>query len=195
MHITNQIRSWPGFDRITSGYLEAGQGELYGYSMVWNEWGNNRRRDRRISFAPGCFGWFIAEYDTVLLMGGDSLYPLGRHAAGTLQLQEDDKGLFMRCQIPSWALHILESVERGDLIYQCLSFRPEEVERETREVGGEEVDHVRIIRAGLPVIATAAVPHFAATTLKGLLHWPGFIPLPKPNDEAEYGIQPRPLEE
>lgn len=92
---------------------------LEGYAAVFDTlseelWGFRER------IAKGAFAKTIKEDDIRFLFNHNSDHVLGRLKANTLSLNEDDRGLHFRCELPdtSFAKDLAESVRRGD-IDQC----------------------------------------------------------------------------
>jgi len=92
---------------------------LEGYAAVFNSlseelWGF------REQIAEGTFAKTIKKDDIRFLFNHNADHVLGRNKANTLSLNEDDRGLKFRCELPdtSFAKDLAESVRRGD-IDQC----------------------------------------------------------------------------
>jgi len=99
-----------------------GVSTISGYAAVFNSlseeiWGF------REQISPGAFSGVIND-DVRCLFNHDEDYVLGRTSAGTLRLSEDDKGLFMECDLPDTqcARDLAVSIERGDVSGQSFSF-------------------------------------------------------------------------
>jgi len=75
--------------------------------------------------APGTFAETIQKDDIRSLWNHEAKYVLGRTKAGTLMLEEDDKGLKMDNVAPDtqWARDLAVSVERGDVTEMSFGFR------------------------------------------------------------------------
>lgn len=74
--------------------------------------------------APGAFARSIAQNDVRALWDHDPKYVLGRTAAGTLALAEDDRGLRIEALPPdtTWANDLLTMVRRGDVNQMSFGF-------------------------------------------------------------------------
>jgi len=75
--------------------------------------------------APGAFRDTIEKADIRALFNHDSNYVLGRTKAGTLILEEDEKGLRIDNEPPNatWAKDLAVSIERGDISQMSFGFR------------------------------------------------------------------------
>lgn len=68
--------------------------------------------------------------DVRALWNHDSNIVLGRTKSGTLRLSEDERGLAIEIDPPSWAIGHMETMERGDVNQMSFAFRvPENGER------------------------------------------------------------------
>lgn len=75
--------------------------------------------------APGAFRKTIGEADVRALFNHDASLILGRSKAGTLYLEEDDRGLAYEVKIPdtSYGRDLMVSIERGDITQSSFGFR------------------------------------------------------------------------
>jgi len=101
-----------------------GRPRLVGYAAVFNQraliW------DFYEEVAPGAFRRALAEgQDVVALWNHDTNFVLGRARAGTLHLEEDERGLRVEILPPEtqWARDLMESIRRGDVTQMSFSFR------------------------------------------------------------------------
>lgn len=90
--------------------------------------------------APGAFGRALEErQDTVFLIDHDPSKLLGRVAAGTLKLNEDDRGLAVESELPdtTYARDLAVLMERGDIHSMSFGFRVKKDTWEERD--GEQI--------------------------------------------------------
>lgn len=75
--------------------------------------------------APGAFRDALVVSDIRALWNHDPNYVLGRVKAGTLEVQEDERGLKIANTPPNtqWAKDLLESMRRGDVDQMSFAFR------------------------------------------------------------------------
>lgn len=98
---------------------------IAGHAAVFN-------RDSELLFgtfieriAPGAFAESIARPDDVrALINHDGNLILGRNLSGTLQLKEDEQGLYVIIDAPktSYAQDLIESMTRGDVTQMSFGF-------------------------------------------------------------------------
>lgn len=77
--------------------------------------------------APGAFSSALETSDIRALFNHDPNYVLGRNRSGTLDVKEDDKGLWMEVTPPDaqWARDLMVSINRGDISQMSFAFRIE----------------------------------------------------------------------
>lgn len=105
---------------------ESTEPAIDGYASVFDSWseelgGNQPFRERVVK---GAFEETIQNDDIRALFNHDPNYVLGRNKAGTLILEEDDKGLHVRITPPDtqWAKDLLVSIKRGDITQMSFGF-------------------------------------------------------------------------
>lgn len=99
---------------------------IEGYASVFDSWseelgGLDPFKEKVVK---GAFSQTIKEDDIRALFNHDPNYVLGRNKADTLQLKEDDKGLFVRIIPPNaqWAKDLIVSINRGDITQMSFGF-------------------------------------------------------------------------
>lgn len=116
------------FKRIFSTEMRAEQSEgkriLTGHAAVFDQETSIGGYFREV-LRKGCFKKTIQEYDQAALWDHETGKPLGRRSAQTLELAEDDTGLFFRIFLgeQSWANDAWISIQRGDVSGMSFSFR------------------------------------------------------------------------
>ena len=113
--------------RVVDSISEPGvEPAIEGYASVFDSWseelgGNSPFRERVVK---GAFEETIQRDDIRALFNHDPNYVLGRNVAGTLTLEEDDKGLKVRIVPPNtqWAKDLLISIKRGDITQMSFGF-------------------------------------------------------------------------
>lgn len=97
-----------------------------GYASVFDSWsqelgGNQPFRERVVK---GAFEETIQNDDIRALFNHDPNYVLGRNKAGTLSLEEDEKGLHVSIKPPNtqWAKDLIVSIKRGDITQMSFGF-------------------------------------------------------------------------
>jgi HK97 family phage prohead protease len=100
---------------------------IEGYAAIFNKLSEDLGGFRE-KIAPGAFRKALKRTDTVMLFNHDPNYPLGRVSAGTLELKEDKKGLFVRAKLPRSAARIIESIQRRDVTKMSFGFLTEKDE-------------------------------------------------------------------
>ena len=96
-----------------------------GYASVFNSMSEDLGGFREI-ILPGAFS-DVLDNDVRALYNHDSNYLLARTTSGTLELKEDEKGLYYRFEMPntSYGNDMLELFRRGDLTQSSFGFTVE----------------------------------------------------------------------
>lgn len=141
--------------RVLGGLLEVrkseeGEGKIAGYAAVFNSLSEDLGGFKE-QIKPGAFRSAIEKSDTVALFNHDSNIVLGRKSAGTLELKEDKKGLWMEITPPDTqaARDLMTSIERGDIKQQSFGFIVDSDSWETRE--GQEIRTIESVSELLDV--------------------------------------------
>lgn len=119
---TIERRAWP-VERLEVRAGGEGNKEIVGYAALFNELsldlGGWRER-----IAPGAFKRSVLDNDVRALWDHDSKYVLGRNRSGTLELDEDERGLGVVIRPPEtgWANDLMLSMKRGDVSQMSFGF-------------------------------------------------------------------------
>ena len=109
---------------VTELRVDENENVLEGYAAVFGKWSDNLGFFRE-KIRKGAFKRSIKDgADVKALFNHDSNMILGRVKNDTLEVKEDDKGLFYRVQLPetSYAKDLYESVKRGDITQNSFGF-------------------------------------------------------------------------
>ena len=129
-------RSYNGEARAVEGRT------VEGYASVFNSMSEDLGGFREI-ILPGAFKNALND-DVRALYNHDSNYLLARTTSGTLELKEDDKGLYYRFEMPntSYGNDLLELYRRGDLTQSSFGFT---VDKDSWRM--EDGQHIRYIES------------------------------------------------
>ncbi len=112
--------------------------KIRGYAAVFEKlsvplWGFREK------IAKGAFAESITKDDVRALWNHDPNYVLGRNKAGTLSMEEDDKGLKIEITPPDtqWARDLMTSIERKDVDQMSFGFETEVEEWDTSKEKNE----------------------------------------------------------
>lgn len=115
--------------------------------------------------APGAFADAVTRDDVRALFNHDANFVIGRTAAGTLRLVEDDRGLRYDVDPPEtqWARDLMVSVGRGDVSQSSFAF---EVTEEEWDYGKRGEMPVRTIsKVKLYDVSPVTYPAYEGTTV------------------------------
>ena len=141
-----EIRTLPIME-LRIGSQEEGN-VIEGHAAVFDSWSETlggifpfKEKVRKGAFAES-----LEQDDIRALFNHDPNYVLGRNKAGTLQLKEDDNGLFVSIKPPdtSWAKDLRTSIERGDINQMSFGFIVEE--DEWRREGDSDIRELRKVK-------------------------------------------------
>ena len=116
------------------------------------------------SIAPGAFRNTLAE-DIRALVNHDTTLVLGRTSAHTLELREDERGLWGRISInpkDTDAMNLYERVKRGDVSQCSFGF---EIVREDTEIGEDGSVHWTIQEVRLYEVSCCTFPAYENTNI------------------------------
>lgn len=116
------------------------------------------------SIAPGAFRNTLAE-DIRALVNHDTTLVLGRTSAHTLELREDERGLWGRISInpkDTDAMNLYERVKRGDVSQCSFGF---EIVREDTEIGEDGSVHWTIQEVRLYEVSCCTFPAYESTNI------------------------------
>lgn len=136
---------------------------IEGYFAVFN---SNYEIDRGMSesIAPGAFGEALGR-DIRALVNHDTTLVLGRNKAGTLELREDEHGLWGKVEVnpnDRAAMDLYERVKRGDVDQCSFGFNTFEQDTDVRENGDV---HWTLTRVDLDEVSCCTFPAYDATSI------------------------------
>lgn len=122
--------------------VEDGSRMVEGYASIFNDMSGDLGGFREI-IKPGAFKNVLSD-DVRALYNHDPNYLLARTASGTLEIKEDDKGLYYRFEMPrtSYGDDLLELYRRGDLSQSSFGFI---IEKDSWRL--ENGQHIRYIES------------------------------------------------
>jgi HK97 family phage prohead protease len=143
---------------------DGGKPVIEGHAAVFSRWSETLG-----GFFPfkervksGAFSRTIAESDIRALFNHNSDYVLGRNKAGTLELTEDERGLFVRIHPPDtqWARDLAVSISRGDISQMSFGFT---VDKEAWSTDAEGVDTRELLEVTLFDVSPVTYPAYKDT--------------------------------
>lgn len=157
-----QLRGIPG--QFTTRAEDDGRMIIEGYFAVFDSvyqiWS-----DMSESIRQGAFTNTIAADDIRALINHDTTLVLGRNTAGTLELREDERGLWGHIEInpnDSDAVNAYARVSRGDVSQCSIGF---DIIRETSEVRTDGSVHWTIEEAKLWEVSICTFPAYEETNV------------------------------
>lgn len=143
---------------------EGGKRYIEGYFAVFDEeielWPGEFEQ-----IAPGAFANSLRDNDIRCLFNHERGFVLGRMAAGTLELREDDHGLWGRVEINEAdrsAMDVYARVQRGDISGCSFGFYPKQEELERRD----ETCHWTVTEADTFEVSVCTFPAYPATEIE-----------------------------
>lgn len=125
---------------------------------------------------PGAFKRTLGEgADVRALINHDPSLILGRSKSNTLSLEEDDKGLKFRCEMPntSYAADLMESINRGDVSQCSFGF----ITRQQTWIENKEDLTIRELNdVDLFDVSVVTYPAYSDTSVKSRSLWPNGVP-------------------
>jgi hypothetical protein len=138
--------------------------KIEGYAAVFNEETDIGGMFREV-IRPGAFARAIREeQDVRALWNHDPNYVLGRTKAGTLEIDEDNRGLWISITPPNtqFARDHMESIARGDVDQMSFAFIPTD-EKWTERKGEPTLREIRGV--DLYDVSTVTFPAYATTSV------------------------------
>lgn len=162
MPTSNETERRSHVGAVSKREADEGSSTVTGYAVVFNE-----RADIGGYFyeviAPGAFAESLRSADVRAYFGHDSGRVLGRSSAGTLRLQEDDRGLAVEIDLPdtSDGRDARELIVRGDITGMSFGFIVTKQEwDETGDIPVRTIHAVDLIE-----VSIVAVPAYDGTSI------------------------------
>jgi len=157
-----EIRTF-AVDELRADTDEYNEPRIDGHAAVFNKWAQVGSFMERVR--PGSFEETIKQDDVRALFNHDPNYVLGRKSSGTLELEEDKKGLAVSMAPPGtqWASDLMVSINRGDISQMSFGFKVAEEKWETKEIDGEPMDHRTITKVKLFDVSPVTFPAYTQT--------------------------------
>jgi hypothetical protein len=134
-------------ERLEIEERKGGRGSrLVGHAAVFNQLSEDLGGFRE-QVAPGAFAASIERDDIRALFNHDPTYVLGRNGAGTLDLEEDARGLAITIDMPSTPIInelVTAPIRRGDIDQMSFAFRT--VAQSWATVDGERVRTLLVVQ-------------------------------------------------
>ena len=152
---------------IASNFKTREEGEekrIEGYFAVFNS-NYQIAPDMSESVAPGAFSDTLGD-DIRALIDHETMYVLGRNTAGTLELAEDERGLWGSILInpnDQDAMNLWSRVERGDVNQCSFGF---DIESEETEFLPDGSVHWTITKVKLYEVSVCTFPAYAETSVE-----------------------------
>ena len=152
---------------IASNFKTREEGEekrIEGYFAVFNS-NYQIAPDMSESIAPGAFSDTLGD-DIRALIDHETMYVLGRNTAGTLELAEDERGLWGSILInpnDQDAMNLWSRVERGDVNQCSFGF---DIESEETDFLPDGSVHWTITKVKLYEVSVCTFPAYAETSVE-----------------------------
>lgn len=160
----NNEREYRTFNVISLGLEKRADGDrqkIVGHAAVFDTIGEGGWFREKV--APGAFTASIEKDDIRALFNHDPNFVLGRNKAGTLELREDDKGLWVGIDPPDtqFASDLVKSISRGDITQMSFGF---EILKEERVAGeGKDLDLFILKEVRLWDVSPVTFPFYKQT--------------------------------
>lgn len=150
--------------RVVDETEQSGEPAIEGYASVFDAWSQELGGDFPFmeKVVKGAFEDTIRDDDIRALFNHDPNYVLGRNRSGTLTLQEDDNGLFVRIIPPrtQWARDLLVSIKRGDINQMSFGFN---VILDNWSISKEGTDVRELLKVKLYDVSPVTFPAYTQT--------------------------------
>lgn len=154
--------------RLFTVELRAAEGDnetrrVTGYAAVFNSWTNIGSWFREM-IAPGSVSAALQRSDIRALFNHDPNHLLARTSSGTLEVREDDKGMYFEFEMPESRQDLYELIKRGDLNQCSFAFT---VAREEWRYNKEDDKEERIIQEFDQIydVGPVTYPAYEATSI------------------------------
>lgn len=156
-----EIRFFPFSHEVRS---DADTNKITSYSAVFNSWSKELWGFREI-IRPGTFTKTIQNSDIRCLFNHDPNLILGRNKAGTLDIEEDSKGLRYTVSLPgtSYAQDLKQSVMRGDITENSFWFDTISDRWGTEEIDGQKWEIRELLEVTLFDVSPVTFPAYPGT--------------------------------
>lgn len=160
---SRQVRAIPA--ELRANRNEGEDPKIEGYFAVFNS-NYQISKDMSESVAPGAFARSLEENDIRALVNHDTTLVLGRTKSGTLELKEDEKGLYGTIQVnpnDRSAMDLYERVSRGDVDGCSFGF---DIRAEETEIGDDGSAHWTMTDIDLAEVSCCTFPAYQETNIQ-----------------------------
>jgi len=141
--------------------------KIRGHAAIFNKLSEDLFGFREM-IMPGAFTEAMRKDDVRALFNHDPNYILGRTKAGTLHLEEDDKGLAIEIDPPdtSYAKDLLVSIKRGDISQMSFAFNLRNNKGEEWDKTNEKMPIRKVLNIKLYDVSPVTYPAYPQTDVK-----------------------------
>lgn len=160
---SRQVRAIPA--ELRANRNDGEDPKIEGYFAVFNS-NYQISNDMSESVAPGAFARSLEENDIRALVNHDTTLVLGRTKSGTLELKEDEKGLYGTIQVnpnDRSAMDLYERVSRGDVDGCSFGF---DIRAEEAEIGDDGSAHWTMTDIDLAEVSCCTFPAYQETNIQ-----------------------------